>query len=169
MNNKSVAVEYIQPKNELILKTGIGGLDKARLDAIQSRINTMSLNIEPFLHEKFESLKNIINQENFIAGTDKFLTHDYLSDLVAFNVHVKLTQKKSIIEISSSLLRFSERLNVMNADAYNVIKAHIGALDIIFKKSLNDTNTDIMTALIKELNEACDRYYTKYSRVRKSA
>lgn len=169
MNNKNIAVEYIKPKNELILKTGMGGLDKARLDAVQSRVNSMSLNIDFFLDEKFASLKKIITQEAFVSGDDKFLTHDYLSDLVAFNVHAKLTKRKSVTDISSSLLKFSERLNTMNPDAYNVIRAHVNTLDVIFKKSLDDSHKDIMATLIKELNDACDRYYTKYTTVRKSA
>ena len=59
MDNNDVAAEFIKPKNELILKTGTGGLNQSTLDALQSRIETMALNIEPFLDEKFQFMKKL--------------------------------------------------------------------------------------------------------------
>jgi len=170
LDNNDVAAEFIKPKNELILKTGTGGLNQSTLDALQSRIETMALNIEPFLDEKFQFMKNIIKEEGFITGNDKDLINDFLGDLVAYAVHVKMTKNDPVIQVSGSLLRFAERLNTMNNDAYNVIKAHINTLDIIYKKSLNDTaHKDVLNSLIKELGEACDRYNTKHTITRQSA
>ena len=163
MDNDNVAVEFIEPKNELIIKTGIGGLKQTTLDAIQARIETMKLDIEPFLKSKFATLKASLYSEDFMSESNEDVLYDFLSDLVAFNVHIKLIKNNGLSHISNSLLTFTEKLDQMNVDSFHVMKAHVNAIEIVLKTSLTGMNQDVINAFIKELNNACDRYNAKYN------
>lgn len=159
----SPQAEFIEPQNELIKKTGTGGLSPHVLEAAQNKADSLTLNIEPFVQEKLEAMKQKVYDDTFLANSNAASIDDFLSDLVAFNVHIKLLKKNGLTRISSSLLTFIERLSSINMDGYHVIKAHVNALDIINKKSIDDSNKDILNALISELNDACDRYNAKYN------
>lgn len=162
MDNDRTEAEFFEPQNELIKKTGTGGLSEATLKAIQSKVDSIRIDVEPFLVENLETIKSIIHSDTFLKGANSDLMHEYLSALVAFNVHIKMTDKKGLSHISNSLLRFSERLQSISIDSHHVIKAHVNAMDVILKKSIDDSNQTVMSAFIKELNNACDRYETKY-------
>ena len=156
------AAEYFEPENTLIKKTGTGGLPSETLNAIQGRIEAMTVEVTPFLKDKIQSIKDQIYSDSFIEQTTLETTSGFLPDLVAFTVNAKLTKNNGLIHISSQVLKFVERAENMNMDFYHVVKAHINALDIILKKDLNAANHPIIQALITELDDACERYNQKY-------
>lgn len=156
-------VEFIEPRNELIIKTGTGGLSQFKLDTIQATVDAMPLEIEPFLRDKINAMKNHLDNEDYEGSMEDPFMYDFLSDLVAFNVHAKLTKGQGLSYIADSLLKFCEHTSTINKDAYQVIKAYVTSLDIIMSKSITDAHKDILNSFIKELDEARNRYTSKYS------
>lgn len=154
--------EYFTPENTLIKKVGTGGLPESTLNAIQARVESMSIDSRPFLKEKIKILKQCVYSDDFLGSDVKDPTSDFLSNLVAFSTNVRFTQNNGLVHISNQILKFVERANSINMDVYHVIKAHINALDIILKKEIDASNHPIIKALIDELDDACERYNQKY-------
>jgi cation transporter-like permease len=114
--------------------------------------------------ERISVLIDIVNNDDFANNFNNSTMNDILGEMVAFNIHAKLLKDKAAIDISSSLLRFTERLDTLNIDAFHVIKAHINALKVAFlNKSENLDKDAILGPLMTELLDVCSRYNKKYS------
>lgn len=151
------------PQNELIKKTGTGGLPQSVLLKAQETADNIDLDVMPFAIDKINILKNKIQSDDFMGAQNDNMIDDFLHDLVPLDVTIKLAKNPGLASLSSSLLKFAESLTHVNIDAYNVIRAHIIALDVVISKNINSSlNNPAIKALTAELQDASSRYSTKY-------
>ena len=156
-------VEYIMPQNQLIKKTGTGALAQSILDNAQNTADSLDLDVMPYAISKIKILKTQISSDEFMSAQNDNMIDNFLYDLVPLDVNVKLAKNEGLSFVSSSLLKFVENLLFINFDAYSVIRAHVNALDIVTAKNINTSlSNPAMNALITELQDACNRYNTKY-------
>ena len=156
-------IEYIKPENKLQKKTGIGGLSPEVVMSAQRIADAIEFDYTPFASKKIILMKDQLKSEEFFAAQNDNTIDDFLFHLVPLDVNMKLCENKPLALITTHLLRFVEKLPIVNIDAFHVMRAHVGAMDVTFKKKIGDPQDHIFQVLMKELKKACDRYDEKYA------
>ena len=156
-------VDYITPENILLKKAGTGGLSEEIIARAQAMADAITIDVKPFAVNKIDTMKSQLETQDFITAQNDNWIEDFLYDLMPLDVTLKLSENKAISEVSSHLLKFTERLKSLNVDAQHVIRAHINTLDILIKKNVENINDIIFKKLMDELQDACNRYNAKYS------
>lgn len=155
-------IEYIKPLNRIQQKTGIGGLSPDIIARAQEIADNTVFDYMPFAKHKINIMKEQMKSDDFLSANNDNSIDDFLFNLVPLDVNMKLCKNEPLAMITSHLIKFVEKLPAFNIDAFQVIRAHVSALDITFQKSIIDPENHVFQVLIKELNNACTRYDEKY-------
>lgn len=160
MSNK---IKYIKPENKLQKKSGVGGLSPDIISRAQMTADNIQFDYMPFASKKIILIKNQLESEEFITAQNDNTIDNFLFNLVPLDVNMKLCDNEPLSIITTHLLRFVEKLPMINIDAYNVMRVHVNALDVTFKKKIEDPQDHVFQVLVKELEKACNRYDEKYA------
>ena len=144
----------------LKLKVGDGGLDQSIIDKAQARADAIEIPFEEIIPESILKLQQYSKAEALIVAND---LDDFLFHLVPLKAETMMTPYQSLQQISKELLEFVEALTTVNVDAHHIIRAHIKAMEAVFKHKISDTNTRAAKVLLNELDDSRTRFRKKYA------
>ena len=160
MSSSKVKPKYTMPPNKLKAKVGGGGIPPDRREKAQEYIENNQFDFLPYAQNFIE------NVESYIAKAKTAKTEPDRNELIKPVMHLKanggMFKYQLISDIADICLTFVEAVDEMNDDAYQVVQAHIAAISVIAQNKMSGKGGQEGKALTKELNSACNRFFSKY-------
>lgn len=157
-------VRFINPPNKLKLKVGTGGIDESVLDKSQNFINTVKLDFIPYAKEFLaEFSKHAKAAKNKNSDTEE-AKNKIISPVMQLKANGGMFQYQMVSDVADIALQFLEALDEINDDAYDVLLAHENTIKIIIANDLKGDGGKEGYALVKELDQACKRYFSKHKK-----
>lgn len=158
--------EFITPPNILKQKVGFGGLHNDILDKAQSLLENHAIDFRPLGEIYLESLSNGIK---YCLRAD--LSQDDNEALIATMLYPAMQLKANggmfhyplITTISDKLIHFLEVIDVPDRDVVEIVTAFHTALRAILIGQVKGDGGQYGNDLQKALEDACFRYFEKYS------
>lgn len=152
--------KFITPPNKLKAKVGNGGLPDSVLEKAQNYINNNQVDFIPqakiFLDSaKAESIKALEDGMQFDRNKLSLPTMQLKANGGMFRYPL-------LSEVANICLNFIEKIERMDENAYKVIRAHENAINIIIKHNFHGSGGKEGSALVKELEDVCKRYFSKH-------
>lgn len=151
--------------NMLQQKVGAGPLDPKVVAKMQDAIDNNDVDFTPMGLEFLEQLEDAIRT---IESGDPHNMSEHKEALTAPVMQLKangaIFHYPLIGNLSNVMLSFLESIQEIDKDAMDVIEAHHKTLRAIISKRMSGDGGDIGTEMVKELRDACGRYYAKKKR-----
>lgn len=159
--NQSKKARFIKPPNILKQKVGMGGIDETLLEKSQEAINTTEVDFTPYAEEFLRQFSAAAQQARTDGDVDKAI-----ENIVVPVMHLKsnggMFRYQLLSDVADIAMQFLDTIEGFNEDAHDVIRAHEKTLKVIIANKLKGDGGREGYALIKELDQACQRYYNKY-------
>lgn len=153
---------FIKPPNKLKQKVGNGGIDEALLEQGQHFIESTDLDFVPIAREFLEELTRYAED----AKSGKLKPEEGLEKIVQPVMQLKanggMFRYQLVSDVADIALQFLENVDAINEDGLEVIRAHENAIQVIIGNKLRGDGGAEGYALVKELHEACKRYFVKH-------
>ncbi len=163
MADKKKTPRFIKPPNVLKKKVGTGGIDESLLERGQEAINTTEFDFAPyamqFLKQLSEFARDAKSNDNFKAAKEKMI-----GPVMQLKANGGMFRYQLVSDVADIALQFLEAVDEANTDTFDVIRAHENTIKIIINNKLKGDGGREGYALIKELDGACQRYFSKYGK-----
>jgi len=160
MINTAQKPEFIKPPNKLKAKVGAGGIAPERIKNAQNYINNNTVDFLPYANTFIDLVKELTEKAK--KSRDHY-NRDELSDpIMQLKANGGMFKYPLISDVADICLKFVEVIEEMNDDAYVVIMAHVRTIEIITNKHMTGNGGAEGQALIKELQQVCTRYLSRY-------
>ncbi len=157
---------FIKPPNKLKMKVGVGGIDEKLLEKAQVFIQKTEFDFKPvatqLLKAMSDSLKAVQAADN--EGEKKSRVETLANAIMQLKANGGMFRYQLISEIAALALHFLENASPLNPDAVQVIHVHEKTIEIILANNLKGDGGKEGYALVKELENACSRYFNKYKK-----
>jgi hypothetical protein len=154
---------FIKPPNILKQKVGTGSIDETLLEKSQAAINNPKIDFIPyaqqFLKQFSEFAKEARTNDNFKEAKEKII-----GPVMQLKANGGMFQYQLVSDVADIALQFLETVETGNKDTFDVIKAHEKTIQVIIANKLKGDGGREGYALIKELDHACQRYFSKYGK-----
>lgn len=159
---KPKEVRFIMPLNKLKQKVGKGGIDKRLLEKAQLSIENAEFDFVPyanqFLKELSEHTKNMKkSNDNFKKNMEKII-----QPIMQLKANGGMFKYQLVSDVADIALQFLEAVEDIDDDVLEVLKAHENTIRVILTHNLKGDGGREGYALVKELDKACRRYFTKH-------
>lgn len=155
--------KFTKPPNIFKKKVGSGGINEVLLVKSQEAIDKSAFDFTPYARQFLEQIAAAVK-----AAKSKDDVKDAKEKLIAPIMQLKanggMFRYQLLSDIANIALQFLESVEEINGDTFDVIKAHENTLKIIITNKLLGRGGREGTALITELENACQRYFTKYGK-----
>lgn len=156
-------VRFIKPPNILKQKVGHGGISEERLEKSQQFVNNIEVDFTPyakqFLTELSAKIKDAQGNDNFEKVRDGII-----APIMQLKANGGMFRYQLVSDVADIALQFVEAIDEINQDGLNVLKAHENTIKIIVSSNLRGDGGAEGYALVKELDKARRRYFTKYKK-----
>ncbi len=157
-------VRFIKPPNIIKQKVGAGGIDETLLEKSQQAINNTEFDFLPYAQQFLKQLSEFVaearkNNEAFHASKEKII-----GPVMQLKANGGMFRYQLVSDVADIALQFLESIEVSNDDTFDVIKAHENTIKVIIANKLKGDGGREGYALIKELDQACQRYFSKYGK-----
>lgn len=161
MEDTSKAKVY-KASNMLQQKIGTGPLDEKTVKRMQQAIDSNDVDFTPLGEQFLAQLEMAIEMARKVEGNDisaykKSLTEPVMqlkANAAIFHYHL-------IGNLANVMLSFLEALTTLDKDSIEIIQAHHTTLKAIIAKKMKGDGGEIGAQMVKELKDACARYYAK--------
>lgn len=162
--------EIISPPNRVKEKVGHGGLTTEVLNKAQALLESVSVDFPAMAEMDLDTLASAISRIRQIRSAGKDLTKGKEEDLInsliypsmQLKAHGGMFKYELVTRIADNLVHFLEVVHQMDDDAMEIVDAHNTTLRAIIHSRIEGTGGQKGKALLKELHEACSRYFDKY-------
>ena len=152
---------FITPPNKLKAKIGSGGIAEALLDKSQDFIENTAIDFIPyaknFLNEFAKTSKAAVNNTEDPEAKDKII-----EPIMQLKANGGMFKYQLVSDVADIALQFLETIPEINNDAYAVLIAHEKTIEVIINSKLTGDGGREGYALVKELDQACKRYFSKH-------
>lgn len=155
---------FIKPPNILKQKMGSGGIDEKVLAKSQEYLETIAVDFVPiaegFLREFSLRLKEARESDApFAAAREKIVM-----PVMQLKANGGMFRFQLVSEVADIALQFLEAIDEtkVNDDTFEVLKAHENTIKIIISNNLKGNGGKEGLALVRELDHACKRYFSRY-------
>jgi broad specificity phosphatase PhoE len=166
--NKTAAakkVRFIKPPNIFKQKVGSGGIDEALLEKSQQIINNTEFDFAPWAQQFLKELGDIVKEARANKGQDFKITKEkMIAPVMQLKANGGMFRYQLLSDVADIALQFLEAVETGNDDTLDVIVAHENTIKIILGNKLKGDGGRAGFALIKELDNACQRYFKKYGK-----
>lgn len=154
---------FIKPPNKLKMKVGTGGIEERLLDDAQTYIQQTKINFKPIAENLLKDVMNALKAaRNAKQEHEKKEAADNLAGaIMQLKANGGMFNYQLISEIAALALHFLENSKI-NPDALQVIDVHAKTIHIILHHDLKGDGGKEGYALVKELENACERYFSKH-------
>ena len=160
MSKPAKKVRFINPPNKLKEKVGGGGIAPDRLLKAQEYINNNEFDFLPYAQTFIESVKKYISKAKSAKSEPD--RNNLITPIMHLKANGGMFKYDLISQVADICLNFVESVDVMNDDAYEVVNAHINTITIITHNKMTGPGGNEGSALIKELQKACQRFFKKH-------
>lgn len=166
MKEKKHKVRFIKPPNILKQKVGSGGIDESLLERGQQAIAKADFDFAPYAEQFLKQLADFAKQARKAGNNDNFKVakEKMIGPVMQLKANGGMFQYQLVSDVADIALQFLEAVDAANDDAFEVIQAHENTIKVIIKNKLKGDGGREGYALIKELDQACQRYFTKYNK-----
>lgn len=157
---------FINPPNLLKQRVGSGGIAKERIAKAEQVIEETQLDFLPYAQEYLKELGDAIKgMDSFASDNDKSFD-DLVLELTKPTMKLKanggMFGYALVSDVADILLEFLETFKDVNKDVQMIMKAHENALHVIIKNKLKGDGGTEGDKLVRELEEACKRYFSRH-------
>lgn len=159
--------EFFMPVNQLKNKVGTGGLSEDVLRKAQDLLDNNNVDFVPLATTYLNSLGNALTQAQTSLEDRDHAKHE---NLIYILLYPSLQLKANggmfgyplISDIAQRLIHFLEVIERIDADAIEVVTAFRTAMLAVISGTLDRRGNAHGHTLVKELDEACFRYFDRY-------
>lgn len=155
---------FIKASNVLKQKVGYGSIDEALLEKSQKVIDSNEIDFAPYAEQYLKELSAVI--KDIKAG--KFTADEIKNKLVRPVMQLKanggMFQYRLVSDVADIAMQFIEAVEDINDDTFDVLKAHQNTLAVIVQNKLKGDGGREGYALVKELDQACKRYFGRHKK-----
>lgn len=164
MARKKKKAQFIMPPNILKAKVGSGGLSPEILARAQKIFEDYTRDFEPVGEIYMQALLNGIQdaQIGFSDDTNETIIARILYPVIQIKANAGMFDYPLIAKIASKMMIFLEHVKDINADMLDICMAFYNAMNgVLIRKKRGHTGA-YGDVLIKELTDACHRYFEKH-------
>lgn len=164
MNTSNRKPRFITPPNKLKIKVGNGGVDEKLLEKADEFIKTCEIDFKPIAEGLLKNLKETVSaaRETQTPESRKIANDNLSNAIMQLKANGGMFRYQLISEIAALALHFLDHITELNNDALTVIDVHAKAINSIITNNLAGDGGKHGYALVKELEQACARYFNKY-------
>lgn len=156
---------FIRPPNILKQKVGTGGIDEKLLLKSQKFIEEeANLDFLPYARDFLNQLAAARKEAQANQEDIKTLKEKIIKPVMQLKANGGMFKYQLVSDVADIALQFLEALDTMNNDVFDVLKAHENSLNAIIKSELKGDGGNEGYALVKELDQACKRYFSKHGK-----
>lgn len=159
-NITSKKARFIKPPNKLKAKVGHGGLDPKVLEKAQEFITNNNVDFIPIANDFLQRMEE--SEKKLQESNDNKSRNVLIESIMQLKASGGMFKYQLVSEIADSCLHFIENIEDYNNDAHTVVKAHENTIKIILRNKLMGDGGKEGYALVKELNKASTRYFSKH-------
>ena len=142
-------------------KVGSGPLDPAAIERMQNAIDTNEVDFTPlgmeYLNQLSEALEHAKDDSVDLGERKERLT----GPVMQLKANATIFHYNLIGSLANVMLSFLEAIKELDKDAIDIVKAHHTTLHAIILKKMQGDGGEIGATMVKELKDACARYYKK--------
>lgn len=155
--------KVIKAKRELQQKVGMGPLDPNKVAASQSVIENNQVDFAPHALEILERLHTALALANDGAALQGDLKQALTRPVMELKAHSAIFHYTLVGNLANIMLHFLESIQTLDEDAVHIVRAHHDTLRLIIIKKMSGNGGAVGKQLEGELQNACNRYYSKKS------
>jgi len=152
--------KFISPLNKLKEKVGSGGISSEKLQKGQDFLEKNTVDFTPHANDLLARLRELMANINPVVPS-----HTTLEEIVKIVMQLKANGSMFHYQLlsmtSDVLLRFMEKVRIVDADFLDILNVYTNILTAILNKRLTGNGGHEGYALTQELNNACQRYNRK--------
>ncbi len=145
--------KFYNPPNVLRQKCGYGGIDPALLEKSDAFIAQNDVDFGPIAKKILERLDKGV----------KLVRDSKTAPLIDIKANGAMFKFGLLTEVADIALNFLENIDRLNPDAVEILEVNRRTLHVIIDNNLRGGGGAHGNALLKELTEACQRYYKKHN------
>ena len=156
--------KFIEPPNALKIKVGHGGIPPELLKKSQEFIESNPMRFEPYAEEYLNEIENNITK----LGTHPSLKSDprfldeFAQPIMGLKANGGMFKYPLVSMIADVALQFLDRIDEVNPDGLEIIRAHNKSISLIINAELTGYAGPEGQKITEELQEACNRYFKKH-------
>ncbi len=159
----SPKAKIIKAKRELQQKVGAGPLDPGKVAASQSVIENNQVDFAPHALEMLERLNGALARAKDGTEPQADLKQALTRPVMELKAHAAIFHYTLVGNLAGIMLHFLESIQSLDEDAIHIVRAHHDTLRLIIIKKMSGNGGAVGKQLEGELQNACNRYYTKKS------
>ncbi len=155
---------FIKPPNILKQKVGSGGVAEKTLEKAQRFVEQIEFDFAPYAEEYLRELNEAIIEIQKGKLSDEQALEKVVRPIMQLKANGGMFRFSLVSEIGDIALQFMEAVESVNEDTIEVLKAHEKTLRVIVQNRLRGDGGREGYALVKELDQACKRYFSRYKK-----
>jgi hypothetical protein len=160
--DKAKKARFFMPPNILKKKVGTGGLHVSVLEKAQKHIEAVEIDFVPYAKEflkEFATSIKIAKESNDNTQTKK---DALVAPIMQLKANGGMFKYHLVSHIADIAMQFIEEVEEINDDTVEILNAHSNTIKTIITNKLTGDGGKEGSALAKELDKACQRYFTKH-------
>lgn len=153
---------FITPPNRLKEKVGDGGISEALLIKSQEFIENNTIKFEPIAQQYLAELKVALKAAKANPGAGRRAVDAMIRPIMQLKANGGMFRYHLVSHVANIVLQFLEKITVVDRDVCDIVEAHNNCLTIVITNNLRGDGGREGAALVKELQDACARYYKKH-------
>ncbi len=156
---------FITPPNRIKEKVGSGGIDPKIFGRAQEYMDTINFDYAPMAKEllkKYFAAINDIKEDPYLKADEK--KENVLIPLMQLKETAGMFRYPLISTVADIGIQFLECIEGVNKEALSILIIHHSTLQGIVSHDLKGDGGEKGYTLIKELDQACRRYFDKHGK-----
>ncbi len=143
-------------------KIGSGPLEEASVKRMQEAIDNNDVDFTPLGEQFLGQLEKAINEAQAAEGNDISAYREMLTGpVMQLKANAAIFHYHLVGNLANVILSFMEALSELDKDSIEILRAHHTTLNAIIKKKMKGDGGEVGAQMVKELKDACARYYAK--------
>lgn len=159
--SKEKKANVIKASLRLQQKVGSGPIDEKKVEASQKVIETNEVDFAPLGLAILEKLEAGLTKAGDPSISMQQMKALLTAPVMELKANAGIFHYSLIGNLANIMLNFLETIQVMDADAIEIVKAHHKSLHMIVVRKMKGDGGAGGSMLTAELQQACDRYYQK--------
>lgn len=152
--------KVIKADNKLKQKAGYGEISEKQIQVAETVIQENVVDFKEIALQSLAELQKAILAAKKSHNMDH-LVHDLTNPVMELKANGPMFKYELVGNLASVMLSFLEHIESPDSDALEIIEAHEKTLSAIVGKGMKGHGGTLGQQLVKELEDACARYYRK--------
>lgn len=142
-------------------KAGVGAFTPDKVVKANRVIEENTIDFSEIADDFLAKLLDGIRRAKAGAGNQDDLLAGLVKPVMGLKAHGKMFKFELVSSLADIVLAFLEHIKELDADVIDIVEAHHKTLSLIVKKNVTGDGGGNGPLLLAELNDACQRYYSK--------